>query len=848
MKRAALASIGFLFSLSTLAATRPLAPANFGIARYASPNGNAANNGASPSAPWSLSYALSQAAPPNIIILLPGTYPSIEISLPGTRIVSQTKWGARVVGSPGVHGIVADNNVGNVTIDGIEVAGSALDGINLNGTNCVVRNCWVHGSSANGICVRRTSSALIERNLIERNGTTPAGGQGICLSGTNCILRANVLRYNQGWGCQVYEATPYSSAECDFYNNLIYGNAGGLTVWSPTSQTNYVFNNTILSPTNDCLSSDYGILCVSNNILVAGAGHMPIAVADGATVWADYNLANVSTSPGGQHDVVTSDPGFVNVAAGLFWLAAGSPAIGAANQSVVPVGDFFGKAQLSVNDIGAFQYDSGLASDVRTLDPSTSSGADYWAPVSLITTTPGIIVQPQSQTVTIGQSATFNITAVGTPPLSYQWTFKGLSVGSNSGSYTRPNCQLADSGGSIRVTIGNGSSSLRSSLATLTVNPPGTNYFVATNGSSTNSGLSADSPWSLNYALANAGPSNIITLLPGVYPSIPISQSGTTLRSQTKWAAKIVGTPGLHGIWTSGNSSVSNVVVDGFEVSHSYIDGVKFNGPYSTVRNCWIHHSGRGDPNAVTNTDFSFTGQGVSAFNQMGTVIEYNLIEYNGMAIGHDHGIYFSGTNAIVRGNVIRYNLSYGVQAYDDVGECQNSQIYNNLIYGNRAGLTVWSRSGFTNYVFNNTISSATNYCVVSDYGHLVLANNILIVGSGWYPTVANENGSVVETDFNLVSKSAPAPFVGGPHDVVANDPGFENPSNGLYWLSASSPARGIANSSVSLPVDFFGRTGVVLQDVGAFQYDGQLVTDTRLLDPSSANPDYWSTTFTTLR
>ncbi|HZR21202.1 MAG TPA: hypothetical protein VFE51_28225, partial [Verrucomicrobiae bacterium] len=447
----------------------------------------------------------------------------------------------------------------------------------------------------------------------------------------------------------------------------------------------------------------------------------------------------------------------------------------------------------------------------------------------------------QNQVVNAGQSATFSVVAAGTAPLSYQWTFNGFNVGSSSSSYSRNNCQLSDSGGTVRVTVSNGSGSVRSVAATLAVNSTQPNYYVSATGSSSNTGLSTNSPWSLSYALSQAQASNVVTLLPGTYPSITISKSGLILRSLVKWGARIVGSPGMHGISTSGSGTVSNVVVDGFEVSHSYMDGVKFNGPNSTVRNCWIHHSGRGDPNAVINTTFAYSGQGVGAHNQYGTVIECNLIENNGMTLDHDHGIYISGTNLVVRGNVLRYNLAYGLQAYDDVGECKNGSFYNNLIYGNSSGVTVWSRAGFANYLFNNTIISDTNYCVLSAYGQLVVSNNILAVTTGWFPTLAGENNSVIVTDYNLVNKAATAPYPSGAHDVVASNLGFVNSKNGLYWLSSSSPARGIAYQGLLAPVDFFGRTGLPTRDAGAFQYSDQLAPDTRILDPSGTTPDYWA-------
>lgn len=451
---------------------------------------------------------------------------------------------------------------------------------------------------------------------------------------------------------------------------------------------------------------------------------------------------------------------------------------------------------------------------------------------------PVITSQPQSQTVTAGQSATFSAAASGDAPLSYQWTFNGLNVASGS-SYTRSNCQLDDDGDRVRVTASNGAGSVQSSSQRLTVNPNLPNYFVGATGSIVNTGLSTNSPWPLDYALSQATPSNIITLLPGTYPSIAIPTSGLTLRSQTKWGARVIGSPGAHGIVTQ--TGVSNVVVDGFEVAYSYIDGVKFNGPNNTVRNCWIHHAGKGDPNAVVNTDMSFTGQGVAAHDQYGTLIENNLIENCGVWMRHDHGIYLNGTNCVIRNNVIRNNLAYGIQLYDYPSECADTQVYNNLIYNNDAGVTVWADSGYTNYLYNNTIIAPSNYCVISEYGRIIVKNNILLVTSGWWPTIGPGNGSVVETDYNLVSKSPAPPYPGGPHDVVASNPGFVNQSNGLFWLTSNSPARGMANSSVSPPIDFFGRSDSLVSDVGAFQYSATLAGDSRILDPAPPGLDYWS-------
>jgi hypothetical protein len=78
------------------------------------------------------------------------------------------------------------------------------------------------------------------------------------------------------------------------------------------------------------------------------------------------------------HNVLSTDPGLVSTNNGLFWLKANSVARGAAGPSLVPPVSFFEKVARSVTDVGAFQYSNALASDERVLDPSSSTGAEYW--------------------------------------------------------------------------------------------------------------------------------------------------------------------------------------------------------------------------------------------------------------------------------------------------------------------------------------------------------------------------------------------------------------------------------------------------------------------------------------
>jgi hypothetical protein len=84
---------------------------------------------------------------------------------------------------------------------------------------------------------------------------------------------------------------------------------------------------------------------------------------------------------------------------------------------------------------------------------------------------PSITTQPQSVSVTVGQTATFTVVATGTQPLSYQWQKNQQNIsGANSATYTTPATTQADSGSTFRVVVSNGvSPSATSNSATLTV-------------------------------------------------------------------------------------------------------------------------------------------------------------------------------------------------------------------------------------------------------------------------------------------------------------------------------------------------------------------------------------------
>jgi len=87
---------------------------------------------------------------------------------------------------------------------------------------------------------------------------------------------------------------------------------------------------------------------------------------------------------------------------------------------------------------------------------------------------PTITAQPASQTVNVGQSATFAVAASGTASLSYQWQKNGANIsGATSASYATPATTMAASGTTFQAVVSNSAGSITSNAAMLTVNPAG---------------------------------------------------------------------------------------------------------------------------------------------------------------------------------------------------------------------------------------------------------------------------------------------------------------------------------------------------------------------------------------
>lgn len=83
---------------------------------------------------------------------------------------------------------------------------------------------------------------------------------------------------------------------------------------------------------------------------------------------------------------------------------------------------------------------------------------------------PSIVSQPLSLTVSAGQSASFSVDASGSGALSYQWLLNGNEIaGATASTYRIASVSSSDDGANLSVRVTNGSGSIVSNVATLSV-------------------------------------------------------------------------------------------------------------------------------------------------------------------------------------------------------------------------------------------------------------------------------------------------------------------------------------------------------------------------------------------
>ena len=515
--------------------------------------------------------------------------------------------------------------------------------------------------------------------------------------------------------------------------------------------------------------------------------------------------------------------------------------------------------------------DSGSTFDVVV---SNSAGSATSASAKLTVNgsaaAPSITTQPTSQTVSVGQTASFSVTASGTAPLSYQWSKDGTAIsGATSSSYTTPAATASDNGALFTVVVSNSAGSVASSAATLTVSGGTTasdcTLFASASGNDGNSGTSSSAPKTFAGAASASQPGSVVCLLAGTY-NMGSTFFAPTSGTPSSWIVyKSYGNGAVNLVWTAGATGQPMFKFGGgsFPSGAAYLEfrGLNLDGKNNALDGflCQGGHHLRFMSNTINNTG----GSGVGAVNCDYLTSDHNLINHNGYLYGWTSAISYnsaqwfdnySGFHNIVSNNIITgeydgssnhtdgngiiLDLSNGSYNYS-TANTPPALIINNVVYGN-GGRCIQAFVVTNFWIVNNTcyknnldtsLGNAGSF-VTNNSNNGYFINNITVAPASNNPSYDQGGTNANVNYFADMYFGAPDSFsYSDPTQLINANPLFVNPpslSIGGYTsslapsllgtgltLQASSPAynRGIDPSTLS------GLSASIVSDLKKYIY-----------------------------
>jgi parallel beta-helix repeat protein len=282
-------------------------------------------------------------------------------------------------------------------------------------------------------------------------------------------------------------------------------------------------------------------------------------------------------------------------------------------------------------------------------------------------------------------------------------------------------------------------------------------YYVATNGSNTNSG-SITSPFQTiakGTSVLVAG--DTLYIRSGSY-SESINSGSQTIPAGTSWAnAPLISAYPSETVTLRGIGLFSN------SLQYLIFQNLHLNAQQTTEETIYIH-----TVHHIRVTGCEITGasrQGVLMPHQGDGYNEFiNCnIHHNGTQGGQDHGIYVSSTNNLIDGCLVHDNVAYGIHTWNGYsGENANNNVYrnnrvyangtgypasytagiilssgsgtiayNNIVYGNMRGILVYGNTA-GGKLYNNTIYNNTYQGIIIQSGasSTLVRNNISYLNS----------------------------------------------------------------------------------------------------------------------
>ncbi len=345
--------------------------ANSAYHLYVSTKGNDNNAGTLSSPFRTLARAAKSARPSTTIHVAAGTYHgNVKTTVHGSatariRYVSDTKWGAKLVGS----GKEAQwtNNANYTDIIGFDISGTGRQGIVNWGSYTLVAGNHIHHIKVSGGCNGSGGAGVVNANYSGSDGDiignvvndigTPGkcnGVQGIYSSNKRGKIMNNIVYRNSSYGIHLW----HGATNVLIANNTVFANGsskmgGGILTGTGDKPGNVVLNYTRVINNIVYKNPAAGIkqYCYSGQSCIGSTNTTANNLVYG-------NGTNISLRRGTATGTVTADPQFVNFnpnGNGNYRLKGSSPAVNRGTSTQAPAYDFDNAPRKAGVDIGAYE-------------------------------------------------------------------------------------------------------------------------------------------------------------------------------------------------------------------------------------------------------------------------------------------------------------------------------------------------------------------------------------------------------------------------------------------------------------------------------------------------------------
>ncbi len=275
---------------------------------------------------------------------------------------------------------------------------------------------------------------------------SPDGTKIACARSDNWVF---IVPLNNGipdvanmYNLTAFPSTPTSSSSHD----VAWDAAGNLYVVTPSREALRVFSpgGTSVAITGGDLTGTNGTFSVTNSLPVGDPYMLVQPLSLRATL-------NATTQPGGGTILFSGLAGGTGPFTYQWQKDGGNIASATATSYQV--------ATATLASAGEYRLVATGANGTVTSAPATLN----------VATNPVVLGGASSLTVQAGSNAVFSVNVIGVTPLTYQWYFNQVAVGTNGPIYTRTICTPSDRNGQVYATINNSYGSATSAVATLTV-------------------------------------------------------------------------------------------------------------------------------------------------------------------------------------------------------------------------------------------------------------------------------------------------------------------------------------------------------------------------------------------